>query len=885
MVERPAGTVTFLITDIEQSTRLWEEQPDTMREALKRHDAVLRNTIESNGGWLFKHTGDGVLAAFSTAQSAINAAVAAQRLLELPVRMGICTGEAEARGDDYFGAALNRAARTMAAGHGGQVIVAASTAAIIDRVGLTDLGEHRLRDLSQPQRLYQVQADGLKATFPPLKTLTVTPGNLPAQATTFLGRETDLKEVSALLRTVRLVTLTGVGGVGKTRLAIQAAAEASAEYGDGAWLVELAAIGDPAATGHAVASVLGVALQPGRTIEQSIVAALRARRLLLVLDNCEHLIEPVAALAHQLLAHCPKVSILATTREALMVDGEQIWPVPSLAFSNGAGSPAVQLFVDRARAVVPEFELDSDVDAVAEICRRLDGIPLAIELAAARSRAMSPSQIRDRLAERFRLLTGGSRRALERHQTLRNAVQWSYDLLSATERVVLMRCSVFSGGFTLEAAEQLCAGGEVQSSDVLDLLYSLVRKSLVTVDRSSALMRYGLLETIRQFAEEQCAASGETEAIQLRHAQFFAMDSEAHFKIWLGPRQLAAYEWLDREIDNLRAAFRWAKDQCDIDVAARIASNIGDMARFRERDEAANWAEEIVDAARSVRHRRLIVLLTWAASSAWGFGRLEDAKRYGTEAISLVTDPAFDPFVWAYADLAMVASYEGDLDRAIRLIRGGADHAADRHDRFCLALLLYFTAIGGRAEEAMKIAHEVVTAVEAAGVPCSICIAYWAKGEVFAANDPAAALKAYESGVAIARQSGNRKWEVVISAKIAELQARSGDPIDALRSFGQMLNFWRRSSDLMLASLGLGSLIFLFERLAHDEAAATLHGALTRSLDSSAFFAELPDAITRIRGTLGVAAFDEANRRGGAMTLHEATDYALDQIAHALAAS
>src|SRR5205085_5820479 len=536
MAERPTGTVTFLMTDIEASTRRWEEQPEAMRIALMRHDATLREVIEANGGWPFKHTGDGMLAAFAAAQPAIQAAIAAQRLLELPVRMGVCTDEAELCDDDYFGPALNRTARIMAAAHGGQVLVAAATAAIVDAADLVDLGEHRLRDLSQPQRLYQVRAEGLQEKFPALRTLNARPGNLPAQGTSFLGREHELVEVAEMLGRVRLLTLTGVGGVGKTRLALQVAAELSPEYPDGTWLVELAAIGDPTATGHAVAGTLGIAQQPGLTIEQSVVTTLSRRGLLLVLDNCEHLIEAVALLTHDIVTRCPNVRVLATSREALMVDGEQIWPVPSLSFREGASSPAVALFVERARAVAPQVELGGDAALISEICRRLDGIPLAIELAAARIRAMSPLQIRDRLDERFRILTGGSRRALERHQTLRHAVQWSYDLLSVAERQLLARCSVFAGGFTLEAAEQVGRGDAVEPVQVLDLLDSLVRKSLVTVERSGNTTRYGLLETIRQFAEEQLAASGEADAARRHHAAFFVSDSDAHFQIWRGPQ-------------------------------------------------------------------------------------------------------------------------------------------------------------------------------------------------------------------------------------------------------------------------------------------------------------------------------------------------------------
>jgi predicted ATPase len=658
---------------------------------------------------------------------------------------------------------------------------------------------------------------------------------------------------------------------------MRVAAELAADFPDGIWLVELAAVGDAAAVGHAIAGVLGIATQPGRTIEQSIITSLTARRLLLVLDNCEHLIEPLARLAHQALTSCATLTILATSREALMIDGERIYSVPSLAV-HGVDSAAVKLFVDRARAVAPDFQLDPEAVAVEEICKRLDGIPLAIELAAARVRAMSATQIRDRLAERFRLLTGGARRTLERHQTLRNAVQWSYDLLSDLERLVLARASVFAGGFTLNAAEAVCSGGAASSHDILDLLESLVRKSLINVDRGDSVLRYGMLETIRQFAEDQCAAIGERDAALLRHAQFFAAESDSQFKTWLSPHQASAYEWLDRELDNLRAAFRWAKEQPDIDPAARIASDIGDMARFRLREEAANWAVDIVYAARAARHRRLAVLLTWAASSAWSFGRLADAKRYGAEAICSADDPAFDPFIWAYADLAMVASYEGDLAQAKHFIDAGAKHRADQHDRFCLAMLLYFAAISGSTEDAIKIADDVIAKVEASGVPCSISIAYWAKGEALAAVDPHAALQAYQHALAIAQRSGNRLWENVIGSKIATLQAHSGDANEVFRSFRQMLHLWRQSSDLMLASHGLASLIIQFERVGHGEAAAILHGTLARSFDINSFVADLPEAVRRIRGALGEARFDAANSRGAAMTLREVSEYALAQI-------
>jgi predicted ATPase/class 3 adenylate cyclase len=580
MVSRPSGTVTFLMSDIEGSTRRWVDQPDTMRAALAQHDEVIADAVETYGGWLFKHTGDGIVAAFGSARAAIDAAIAAQRRLELPVRMGICSGAVELRGEDYFGPALNRTARTMEAGHGGQILVAASTALLIESFDLVDLGEHRLRDLSQPQRIWQARAAGLRHDFPPLRTLDVAAGNLPSQSTSFLGREHDLAEITAMIRRARLVTLTGVGGVGKTRLSLQVAASLSPGFQGGCWQVQLASVLDPAATGHAVAAVFGVTQQQSQTIEQSIVESLGGRQLLLVLDNCEHLINEAAALSRAIIDRCPGVTLLATSREALTIEGEQVYPVPPLGFLDGIHSPAVKLFAERARAVAPDFSVNGHGDDVSEICRRLDGIPLAIELAAARIRAMSPAQIRARLDDRFRLLTGGPRHGLERHQTLRHAVQWSFDLLTPTERAVLSRCAVFAGGFSLEAAEQVCAGAEAGEVEILDLLDGLVRKSLVSVDRSGDMVRYSLLETIRQFGEEQLAATQEIEAVRRCHAEYFAADSRMNFELWRSPRQIEAYRWLDREMGNLRAAFRWAVDRGDIETAGSLASNLGDMESF-----------------------------------------------------------------------------------------------------------------------------------------------------------------------------------------------------------------------------------------------------------------------------------------------------------------
>lgn len=881
MSPRPTGTVTFLLTDIEQSTRRWDEQPEAVRLALAAHDQLLREVIGAHQGWLFKHTGDGVIAAFASERAAVDAAVAAQRGLALPVRMAVCTGAAELRDDDYFGPTLNRAARILAAAHAGQVLAAASTAAALSGLDLADLGEHRLRDLSQPERLFQVRADGLARDFPPPRATALALGNLPSPATSLLGREKDLAGIAAQRRVARLLTLTGVGGVGKTRLALQAAADASPDYPDGVWLVELAAVGDPGAVGFAVAGVLGVSQQAGKSIEDSVVDSLSARRLLLVLDNCEHLIDPIATLAQRILKSCPRVTLLATSREALAIDGEQTWPVPSLGFRDGDVSPAVQLFVERARAVAPAFALGDDGAAVAEICRRLDGIPLAIELAAARIRSMSPTQIRDRLDERFRLLTGGPRRVLERHQTLRHAVQWSYGLLTPVEQTTLARAAVFAGGFSLEAAEHVCAGGPVEAFEILDTLDSLVRKSLVIVERADTGIRYSLLETIRQFAEEQLAALGEVEAARTRHAEYFARDADKHFLIWRSPKQLIAYEWLDREMSNLRVAFQWACDRGLADFAIRIVASIGDMARFRVRDEATHWAEQLVGVARDMRHPLLMVLLTWASSNAWSLSLLDAAKRYGNEALTLSGDDAFYPLVWAHIDLALVALYEGDVERAVALVKAGAAHPSDQQDRMCRAMLPFILALGGRNGEARAIVDSSIAAAEATGIPTSICNTYLAKGRAFAEVDPGVALAALEHGIAVARQSGNRFFEAIGLPHVASIQARSGDIATALGAFRQMTELWKRSSDQVFMATGLGELIVLLGRIGEPRPTATLYGALSQILPTNLLVAGLSETVARLKESLGEAAYDQAIRAGAAIPIGDVVALSVEEIERA----
>ena len=468
----PTGTVTFLFTDIEGSTKLWEQHPDAMRSAHARHDTLLRSAVQQHHGHIVKTTGDGVHAAFATAPEALAAVLTAQRALRdepwdpqapISVRMGLHTGIAERRDGDYYGSALNRAARLMAAGHGGQTLLSAATQELVrdhlpDEAGLRDLGEHRLKDLGRSEQVFQLQHPSLPADFPPLRSLDnpALPNNLPQQVTSFIGRETQVAEVKARLNKTRLLTLTGAGGSGKTRLSLQVAADLLTGDGDGVWLVELAALTDPALVPQAVADVLGVKEQVGQPIQRTLVEWLKTKRLLLVLDNCEHLVGACASLAADLLRACPDVHLLASSREALNVAGEQTYRVPSLSLPDpkqaqtGEGLSqfeAVRLFIERAQAVQPSFAVTSgNAPAVAQVCWRLDGIPLALELAAARVRSLSVDEINTRLDQRFRLLTGGSRTALPRQQTLRALIDWSYDLLTEREKALLCRLAVFAGG-------------------------------------------------------------------------------------------------------------------------------------------------------------------------------------------------------------------------------------------------------------------------------------------------------------------------------------------------------------------------------------------------------------------------------------------------------
>ena len=583
----PSGTVTFLFTDVEGSTRLWEESPDVMRHAMSRHDELLRDAVESNEGFIVKTTGDGYHAVFATAHNAVTAAVAAQGALlgddwniaeTVRVRMGIHTGEADVRDGDYSGGAVNRAERLMSVAHGGQIIVSAATEELLhgampEKYGFIDLGEHRLRDLGRPERLFQLVHPDLGREFAPLRTLDAFSGNnLPAPVDSFVGRRTELAAVLDALRESRLVTLTGPGGSGKTRLALEAATAALSSFRNGVWFVSLAVAGNGERVVPLVAAALGVSELTNEPVADTLEHGLRDRELLLVLDNCEPIVEAVALFAERYLAGCAGVRILATSREFLGVRGERALSTPPLDVADDLAhtreSDAVELFMVRTSAAAPGFDADAaDVATVAQICRRLDGLPLSIELAAARLRALSLEQLATRLDDRFRLLRAGDR-------TLEAVVAWSYDLLTDVERELFVRLAVFPGDFSLEATEMVVSDAIVPEVDILDLLTRLVEKSLVTTVITDDSYRYRLLETLREYARARLDERGEVERWHHRLLAW-AMTRVEHVEASLRrPAQDAALNSVRADAITLRSAMDWADTNGDQLAALRIASAV-----------------------------------------------------------------------------------------------------------------------------------------------------------------------------------------------------------------------------------------------------------------------------------------------------------------------
>ena len=794
----PSGTVTFLFTDLEGSTRLWEDHPDAMRAALARHDEIVRTAIEAHDGVVVKMTGDGAHAAFGTAHDAIHAAVDAQLAVgaepwdatgPLRVRMGVHTGVAELRDGDYYGSSVNRAARIMAVAHGGQVVVSQAAAdlareALGSAIELVDLGDHRLADLARAERVYQLASAGLQSEFPRLRSIDAYPGNLPAQLSSFVGREQEVDDVAALLQETRFVTLTGVGGVGKTRLALQTAATVIPRFPDGVWLVELAKVRDAGAVADAVAAALGSPNRPEEPVVDTLKKFLRAKRVLLVLDNCEHVLDSAADLVVALEQACPELVVLATSREGLGIRGEQLVAVRSLDRID-----AEQLFVSRAAEVTADFTLAEGNEAdVQEVCRRLDGIPLAIELAAARVAVLSPAQIAARLDQRFRLLAGAQRGAIERHATLRAAIDWSYDMLEPDEQLLLARLSVFAGGCTLGAAEAVCAGDPIAPEAVIDLVGALVTRSLVEADAGDpAETTYRLLETIRQYAEEQLDP-GDRDATAERHARYYSQWLATAGDQLRGPNQTDWVAPVLREAENVRAAVAWVVERGNSDLAFAFLANTDLPPLFFLPAGRAVWsaADPLVDLVRSAAGEHLARGVAFAAWAALMRGDRARADALCDEALAL--DDGTDE--WVLFDVLSTRNQltlmSGDMAGAMDTNKQSVEWARRNGQVFVLAGLLAGLAAqhanSGEFDLARSEATEALEHARRSGDPITLAIARVALAFASVESDPdearvhlralaepdTLALETDEPTLLIALTAGARLAELEVTLRVGE---------------------------------------------------------------------------------------------------------------------
>jgi predicted ATPase/class 3 adenylate cyclase len=809
----PSGTVAFLFSDIEGSTQRWEAHRDAMSSAVERHDTILQQAIERNGGYVFKRMGDSFCAVFRTAPVAIAAAVDAQRELVktdfssvdgLKVRMALHVGHADERNGDYFGPSVNRVARLLAIGYGGQVLVSGAAADLAQgempsQTGLRDLGLHRLKDLAQPEQVYQLVAPDLPQKFFPLRSLDVLPNNLPLQLTSFIGREDEIQRVIDLLEGHRLVTLVGTGGVGKTRLALQVGADVLDHYEDGVWFVELAPLSDGTLILNEIAPLFGVQAAAGRSLLDALLAALRPKHALIVVDNCEHLVDPAAEIIEIILRSCPRIRILATSREALKIAGETVHRVASLDENSG-----VALFADRAAAAVDSFELtEANTVTVAKICRRLDGIALAIELAAARVRALDVEELFARLDERFRILTGGSRTALPRQQTMRALIDWSYDLLSPQEQALLRRVAVFSGGWTLDAATAICADDELQTWEVLDLLTSLVDKSLVTAELNDTLvtgtkLRYRLLESTRQYSAEKLASSGERDLMRLRHAEFFLQFAEQAERSWSKTPTLTWRPPVEAELDNLRTALDWAVSEGhDIELGANLAGALWPL--WREMGTYAEGAKYVEKAlAEELRLSEPIRARLWfsiAVLSQPRWSRMKEASERAKQLYDQVGETAGSMRAKAYH--AEARTRLQDLD-------GGA---ADSQEA-----LAYFKSAGEH-----RWANIVLTSL--------------ARNALWRLN-PELARARFSEALAAAKSQGDERTISVVMSNLAEAEYGLGNVARAIELGREILIRERTRRDATSICIVTGNLAaYLLSIGEVEEAHSFAMEALRKALD------------------------------------------------------
>ncbi len=860
-----SSNLTFLFTDIEGSTRLWDSQPELMRTALARHDAIVRSAVESAGGHVFKTVGDAFCAAFPKPESAVKAAQEAQLRLAgenwegmdpIRVRMAIHTGEAESRDSDYFGPPLNRVSRMLTLGHGGQTLMSLITLTLVkenppEAFAFKDLGEHRLKDLQRPEHIYQLQHPLLQDTFKPLRSLDTLPNNFPQQVTSFIGRERELREIKRLLGRTRLLTLTGAGGTGKTRLGLQAAVELLDPSGDGSWIVEFGSISDPALVPQTIASTLSVREEPTRPLTDTLVDYLKSKRMLLMMDNAEHLLDSIAKVVDLIIRHCPHVQILATSREPLTITGEHTYRVPSLTLPDPmkrytreslAQFEAVRLFVDRAVIALPNFEVgESNAVAIVQLCHRLDGIPLAIELAAARVRALQVERIAERLDDRFRLLTGGARTALPRHQTLRAMIDWSYDLLTTKEKAMLRKLSVFSGGWSLEGAEHICIESELESWEVLDTLQSLVDKSLAIYDESN--QRFRLSETVRAYGREALVESKESQEIRSHHLGYFGRLAESTEDLLASPKAVEALASLDAEQKNLRAAIEWGLEGGDSVVALRLANALSMFFQVRgEFTEGSTIYQSLLaKVPPEAKPERASAL---AALGVLSF-RL---TQYGIAQSALVE--GLNLFLELGDDYG--AAKAVNTMGVISLQLGNYDEAAASFER----ALSLFKLVGEPRRIAMTLNNLGILAVHN--------------------NDLVRARNLYNEALDLNTKVGNRAFEAGNRTNLADLALREGDAQTARRLAREACEMHLELGDRLNLQDTLEVLAPAEQLLGRPQIAAMLFAtkeALMEQLGTKVapyVLEEYRRNVAAVRETLGDEEFEHMTSKGRVMTLEDA---------------
>ena len=886
MAELPSGTVTFLLTDIEGSTRRWEQDPEAMRATLVRHDALLMAGIERHGGVVVKSRGEGdsFFAVFARATDAVAAAADLQRALQAEawptdapprVRMALHTGEADLRQRDYFGTAVNRCARLRSAAHGAQIVVSESTYDLVRDspladISLTDLGEHRLRDLARPERIFQLGIPGLVADFPPLRTLEAHPNNLPIQPTPLIGREREIQAVSALLSRddVRLVTLTGPGGIGKTRLGLQVAANLIDRYEHGVFLVELAPIADPTLVASTIARTLSVAITADRPVLDVLVERLRERRQLLILDNFEQVLA-AAMDVDELLRSCPALSILVTSRAALQLRGEHELPVLPLALPGTGRSftpealsqyEAVALFIERATAIKPDFAItNANAPAVAEICTRLDGLPLAIELAAARIRLLPPEALLARLGHSLDLLTGGRRDLPPRHQTLRSAIAWSFDLLHAPEQRLFRRLGAFVGGFTLEAAEAVCnADGDLK---ILDGVGSLVEHSLVRLGEAfDGEPRFRMLETVREYALERLEAGGEESVTRRRHRDYYRALAERVAAELRGPRDAQLFDQLELEHENLRAALDWSEAEADgIEAVASMVEALAWFWMLRNHAREAWSRVERLAAHASGTAAARARLFGVAGYLAYSRGAHAEALQWLEQSLALWREEGDSrSLATVLSWLALPARASGDLTRAAMLLEESAD--------------LVRRAGPGTA-------RDTVLAAFAETPFANLAILVEQQG------DFARSRQLLDEDLAFCRARSDPHGVANALRALAYLAYGQDDVERATILLKESLGLFHELADTPCSWNNLELLAYVATRQGRHSRAARLLGAAQVPQRASGLAPTLSvrrvhdDTVAAARAGLGDEAFAAAFAEGWAMSLDEAVDYALNEPA------